>query len=127
MRRIILLAVVAITLPATAQVTGGSSGSAGADAPGAGPATTGTLPPSTDSPPGVQTGERPVNTTTTTDPTGATTSVGATGSATVTKGTIGEGAPAKDTTPKDKHGKRRPGATPGTVIDPTIPKTQSPH
>lgn len=127
MRRIALLAVAAIALPTTAQVPGGSTGSAGAGTPGTGPATTGTLPPSTDSPPGVQTGERPVNTTTTTDPTGATTSVGATGSATVTKGTIGEGAPAKDTAPKDKHGKRKPGATPNSIADPTAPGMHPPE
>jgi len=127
MRRIAFLAVVAIALPTTAQVTGGGAGSAGAGAPGAGPATTGTLPPSADNPPGVQTGERPVNTTTTTDPTGATTSVGATGAATVTKGTTGEGAPAKDPTPKDKHGKRKPGAAPSSIADPTAPRTQQPQ
>ena len=127
MRRIALVAVVAIALPTAAQVTGGDAGSAGAGAPGAGPATTGTLPPSTDNPPGVQTGERPVTTTTTTDPTGAATSVGATGSATVTKGTTGEGVPAKNPTPKDRHGKRKPGATPSSIADPTAPRTQQPQ
>ena len=88
MRRIALLAALAVAMPTIGQQTG----STGVGVPGVGPATTGTSPPPTTVLPGTQTGVRgSVSPTTTTDPTGATTSVGATGSSTIVKGTAGEG------------------------------------
>ena len=119
MRRIALLAALAVAMPTIAQQTG----STGVGVPGVGPATMGTSPPPTTVFPGTQTGVRgSVSPTTTTDPTGATTSVGATGSSTIVKGIAGEGGKAKDMAPKPKHGKRKPGANNADTSRPQTPR-----
>jgi hypothetical protein len=123
MRWIALLAALAVAMPTIAQETGSQTGSAGVGVPGVGPATTGTSPPPPTVLPGTQTGVRgTVSPTTTTDPTGATTSVGATGSSTIVKGTAGEGSKTKDMRPRPKHGKRKPGANNAAASTPQTPR-----